>query len=206
MVMETLIATVLPMFNESLIESRAPSHEHTRIHVTVLENIDTTTTIYKDVESFTPPQQWTTQQFVDREHRWLDWLYVDLKKDFWNRGLQMVCEVRAIDLTRDQSNYEGEKWHVQGQRHEYICATAILPYSMHNVTQPRSSFRRRVWTEEVGLASVLRTAVRPRDLRCKDWRSSNPAYRRCRHASRPAGHLPEFLANPAPTIRAGGQK
>lgn len=152
MVLETLIATVIPMFNQSLLESRAPSYQHTRIHVAVLENDSATPTISKDVREFTPPQQRTTTQFIDREHRWLDWLYVDLNKDFWNRGLQMVCEVREIDLNPDQPSYTGQEWHVQGQRNEYICATAILTYSVYNVTQPRISFRRRIWTEEANIA------------------------------------------------------
>lgn len=152
LVLETLIATVMPMFNQSLMESRAPHYQHTRIHVAVLENNSATPAISKDVRNFTPPQQRTTGQFIDREHRWLNWLYVDLKKEFWSRGLQMVCEVREIDLGPDQPSFEGEEWHVQGQRNEYICASAILTYSVHNLTQPRLSFRRRVWTEEAAIA------------------------------------------------------
>lgn len=153
MVLESLIVTVMPMFNQSLMESRAPHYQHTRLHVAVLENNSATPTIYKDVGEFTPPQQRTTGQFIDRQHRWNNWLYVDLKKEFWSRGLQMVCEVREFDLSPDQPIYEGEEWHVQGQRNEYVCASAILTYSVHNVTQPRISFRRRVWMEEAEIAS-----------------------------------------------------
>lgn len=65
----------------------------------------------------------------------------------------MVCFVQEIDLSPSkQPSYKGEDWHVQGQRIEYICASAILTYAAHNVKQPRLSFRQRVWTEEAGLA------------------------------------------------------
>lgn len=139
------------MLDQSLMESRAPHYENIRLHVAVLES-GFTPTISKDVGNFTLPQQRSTKQFIDRHHRWQDWLKVNLKKEFWSRGLQMICEVRDIDLTPDHPNFRGENWHVKGQRNEYICASSILTYGSHNVTRPQLSFRRRVWTEEASLA------------------------------------------------------
>ena len=138
------------MLNQSLMESRAPHYQDVRLHVAVLEG--TGCTISKDVREYKPAQQRTTKQFIGHEGCWQSWLYVDLEKEFWSRGLQMVCEVQEIDLTPDHPNYDGNDWHVKGQRNEYICASAMLIYSVHNVTQPQLSFRRWVWTEEAGIA------------------------------------------------------
>ena len=138
------------MLNKSLMESRAPHYQDIRLHVAVLDG--TGCTISKDVREFKPPQQRTTKQFIDREERWQSWLYVDLEKEFWSRGLQMVCEVQNYDLDPDHPKYDGDNWRVQGQRNEYICASAILIYSIHNIVQPQLSFRRWVWTEEAGIA------------------------------------------------------
>ena len=151
-VLETLIDATIPMFNQSLIETKAPSYENVRLHVAVLESDSITPVISKDVREFTPPQQRTTKQFTDAQDRYHKWLFVDLKKEFWNIGLQMVCEVQEYDLSPDKPYCEGEDWHVQGQRNEYVCATAVLTYSARNIKQAQLSFRRRVWTEEAGLA------------------------------------------------------
>ena len=139
------------MFNQSLIETKAPNYQNVRLHVAVLE-APNTPVISKDVREFAPPQQRTTKQFIDAQSRYHKWLFVDLKKEFWNIGLQMVCEVREFNLTPDKAYYEGGEWHVQGQRNEYVCATAILTYSANNIKQAQLSFRRRVWTEEAALA------------------------------------------------------
>lgn len=148
--LESLIDTAIPMLNRSLMELRAPNYQNVRLHVAILES-GTAPKVTKDVGSFTPAQQRTTKQYINRQYRWHDWLYVDLKREFCGRGLQLVCEVQHFHLL-DQPSCKGEDWHVQGQRNEYICATAILAFSIHNVTQPRLSFRRRVWTEEADLA------------------------------------------------------
>lgn len=152
--LENVIAAAIPMFNQSLRESRAPHYQGTRLHVAVFNSNPTTPEIHKDVGEYTPPQQRATKQFIDREHNWQSWLHVDLRKEFSNRGLQMVCDVREVDLDPKHPSYAGEKWHVQGQRNEYICASAIIAYSVRNVTQPQVSFRRRVWTEEALLGWV----------------------------------------------------
>ena len=147
-VLETLIDATIPIFNEALIEAKAPNYKNIRLHVAVLSSDPYTTVISKDVGNFTPPQRRNPGHFTDDQDRYCKWLFVDLRKEFWNTGLQMVCEVQEFDLSPNSTHYEGEDWHVQGQRNEYVCATATLTYSASNIKQARVSFRRRVWTEE----------------------------------------------------------
>ena len=60
----------------------------------------------------------------------------------------MVLQVQEISLDPQKTNYEGEEWHIQGQRNERICATALYVYGALNTTPAQISFRRRVHVEE----------------------------------------------------------
>ena len=107
--------------------------------------------IVKEPAEFRPPQQRATGQWLDSQGCFRDWLFVDLKKEFWNIGLQMVLSITEIELNPEQSGYEGEEWHVNGRSNERICATAIYAYSIENAAISLS-FRRRINAEEAMLA------------------------------------------------------
>lgn len=53
---------------------------------------------------------------------------VDLRKEFWDNGIQAVIQVSSIELGEDRPAYPGEDWHVQGQlvswRRSFFTASA----------------------------------------------------------------------------------
>ncbi len=147
--LEKFIDAVIPMLNRSLIQLKAPDYENIRLHVAVMGREPL---IQKDVDDFRPPEQRATKTWIDSQGRWRGFIFVDLKKEFWNIGLQMVLNIQEITLTPQKTSYEGEEWQVQGQRNERICATAVYVYSALNTTPAQISFRRRVHVEEALIA------------------------------------------------------
>ena len=147
--LEKFIDAVIPMLNRTLISTKAPDYENVRLHVAVMGREPL---IRKDTDGFRPPEQRATKTWIDSQGRWQDFIFVDLKKEFWNIGLQMVLDVQDISLGPQKTGYEGEEWHVQGQRNERICATAIYVYGAHNTTPAQLSFRKRVHVEEAVIA------------------------------------------------------
>ena len=146
---EKFIDAVIPMLNRTLIQLKAPDYENIRLHVAVMGREPF---IKKDVDDFRPPEQRATKTWIDSQGRWQDFIFVDLKKEFWNVGLQIVLHVQEITLAPQRVSYEGEEWQVQGQRNERICATAIYVYSALNTTPAQISFRKRVHVEEALIA------------------------------------------------------
>ena len=88
---------------------------------------------------------------------------VDLKREFGDRGLQIIVKLSSIHLTPENPSYGGGTWHVEGQlvrvhqisflaaahhlfpiwQNEHICATAIYYYDSANITESRLSFRQQ---------------------------------------------------------------
>ena len=110
--LEEFIDYILPLFDQSLMELKAPGYQNQRFHVLVLGREPAIT---KQPGKFRPPEQRATKQWLDDQGRFHEWLRVDLRKEFWNIGVQMVLHVRRIRLTPKRPLYEGEKYHVQGQ-------------------------------------------------------------------------------------------
>ena len=137
------------MFNQTLIHLKAPGHSNQRFHVAELGREPM---IIKEPGEFRPPQQRSTRDWLDSRGRFQDWIFIDLKKEFWNIGLQMILRVTEISLNRQTPHYEGEDWHIDGRLNERICATAVYVYSVHNTSSASISFRRRINAEEAMLA------------------------------------------------------
>jgi hypothetical protein len=66
---------------------------------------------------------------------------VDLKKDFADRGIQVIFKLANIHLTPEDPKYPGGSWHIEGSLNEHICATALYYYDCENVTDSRLAFR-----------------------------------------------------------------
>ena len=150
-IIETLIDSFIPLFNHTLIDLKAPGWQNQRMHLAVLGRDPL---IQREPDPFRPPEQ-RALDWLDHQGRYQDVILVDLKKEFWNIGVQMVLQLRDINLTPEEPDYEGEPWHVQGQNNERICATAHYIYSTENLSTsapPTLSFRRRINPEEAGLA------------------------------------------------------
>ena len=148
---ENLIDSFLPLFNYTLIDLKASGWQNQRMHLAVLGRDPM---IQREPDPFRPPEQ-RALDWLDRQGRYRDVIFVDLKKEFWNVGVQMVLQLQDINLTPEEPGYEGEPWHVQGQNNERICATAHYVYSTNNLSSsapPTMSFRRRINPEEAGLA------------------------------------------------------
>ena len=112
-ILEKIIDTAMPMFNNTLIELKAPGYQDQRFHVAELGRDPM---IMKEPGSFRPPEQRTpVRKFVNSEGHYREWLFVDLKKEFWNVGLQFVLRVTEVNLNPEKTKYEGEDWHIEGQ-------------------------------------------------------------------------------------------
>ena len=147
-VLEKFIDAAIPMFNQTLIDLKAPGYSNQRFHVAELGREPE---IVIEPAEFRPPEQRATRQWLDSQGGFRDWLFVDLKKEFWNIGLQMILSVKEFELTPEKPCFEGEEWHVNGRSNERICATAVYVYSNRNATFSLS-FRRRINAEEAMLA------------------------------------------------------
>ncbi|KAJ5818859.1 hypothetical protein N7474_004450 [Penicillium riverlandense] len=60
-------------------------------------------------------------------------------------NLQVFVKLVNINLGPENPTYDGEKWHVDGQQNEHICATALYYYDSDNITESRLSFRQGSW-------------------------------------------------------------
>lgn len=147
-VLERFIDATIPMFNRTLIDVKAPGYSNQRFHVAELGRKPM---IIKEPAEFRPPEQRATSQWLDSQGCFRNSLFVDLKKEFWNVGLQMILCVKEIELNSENPDYKGEEWHVNGRSNERICATAIYAYSIRNAAISLS-FRRRISAEEAMLA------------------------------------------------------
>ncbi|KAB8227601.1 uncharacterized protein BDW43DRAFT_316654 [Aspergillus alliaceus] len=66
---------------------------------------------------------------------------LDLRKDYKDKGLQVIVRITSIELTPEKPTYEGGSWHVEDQMNEHICATALYYFSSYNITDSRLAFR-----------------------------------------------------------------
>ena len=148
---ESFVDVLIPFFNRTLIDLKAPGWQRQRI---VLVEMGREPMLLREPEPFRPPEQrmhnmMLNQQgwYLNAEGQFPDAFFVDLKKEFWNIGVQFVLQMQNIDLDARDSTFHGEEWHVQGQTNERICATAYYVYSADNLSEklpPTLSFRARV--------------------------------------------------------------
>ncbi|KAI4094909.1 MAG: hypothetical protein LQ344_001954 [Seirophora lacunosa] len=148
--LEVLIDDLLPLFNRTLVDLKAPGYQNQRIHLVCFGRDPF---IKREPDFFQPPEQRAYSNYRNHEGQYKSSIFVDLKREFWNIGVQMILQIRDINLTPSRPIYDGEDWHVQGQTNERICASAMYIYSTSNISTttgsyPTVSFRRRVFPEE----------------------------------------------------------
>lgn len=119
-IIQNLIDSLIPLFNRTLIDLKAPGYQDQRIH---LADITRNPVVDRDPGHFRPPEQRAYPYMLNHQGSYHDHFFVDLKKEFWNIGLQMVLQMRDINPTTDDPRYEGEEWHVQGQNVSRIPST-----------------------------------------------------------------------------------
>jgi len=107
-----LIDTVIPVFNRTIVDLKAPGYLNQRIR---LVDFARHPFIKRDPDGFRPPEQRAEKSFLDEDGRFQRSMFVDLKKEFWNTGLQMILHLRDIELLPENPGYGGEEWHIQGQ-------------------------------------------------------------------------------------------
>jgi len=122
-VTERLIDAVIPVFNRTIIDLKAPGYLNQRIH---LVDFARHPFIKRDPDTFRPPEQRADESFLDENGQFQRSMFVDLKKEFWNTGLQMVLHLRDIELSPEGPEYEGEEWHVQGQTVSLSSTLSLL--------------------------------------------------------------------------------
>ena len=111
-ILEAVIEQVIPLFDRSLIDLKAPGWQNQRFHVAELGR---NPEIVKEPGDFRPPVQRSTRQNLDSQGHYRDDIFVDLKREFWNIGLQLVLKITKINLELGKPEYEGEDWHIEGQ-------------------------------------------------------------------------------------------
>ena len=111
-VTEKLIDILIPLFNRTLIDLKAPGYRNQRIH---LAELGRDLFINREPYPFRPPEQRSYDKYLDAQKRYQDFIFVDLKKEFWNAGVQMVMQLQDVNLSPDNPEYDGQEWHVHGQ-------------------------------------------------------------------------------------------
>lgn len=120
---ESLIDKLLPVFDRTLIDLKAPGYQNQRIH---LVRFGRTPFIDREPENYRPPEQRAYGDWLNQKGQYKSSIFVDLKREFWNIGLQMVVHVREINLSPSNSSYQSEEWHVQGQNVRSLSLTNSL--------------------------------------------------------------------------------
>ena len=109
---EGLIDIFIPTFNRVIIDLKDPGYFNQRIH---LVEFGRDPFIKREPDNFRPPEQRAWGNFLDNDGHFHISMFVDLKKEFWNTGLQMVLHLQDIELSPDNPMFGGEEFHVQGQ-------------------------------------------------------------------------------------------
>ncbi|KAL9062283.1 MAG: hypothetical protein Q9161_009825 [Pseudevernia consocians] len=120
-ILEKLIDVLLPLFNRTLADLKAPGYQNQRFH---LAESGRDPVIQREPGSFCTPEQRAIVDWLDNQGRYQDLITVDLKKEFWNIGIQMVLHLQDINLTPELPQYDGEEWHIQGQMNERVLEAA----------------------------------------------------------------------------------
>jgi hypothetical protein len=67
---------------------------------------------------------------------------ISLQDDFREQGLQIIVRVSTIDLTPENTSYQGDDdFHVDGLLNEHIVGVARYYYDVENFTDARISFQ-----------------------------------------------------------------
>ncbi|KAK2007608.1 hypothetical protein LZ32DRAFT_632174 [Colletotrichum eremochloae] len=76
---------------------------------------------------------------------------VNLERGFLDDAdrIQVIVKLANIQLTPEKPTYDGGSWHIEGQRNERICATALYYYDNENVTESRLAFRTNANKEDL---------------------------------------------------------
>jgi cytochrome P450 len=69
----------------------------------------------REPRSYQPLVSRICSKYLDKDWRLERSVDVDLKREFWDAGIQIIIQVFSIDLTPEEPNYPGKEWHVQGQ-------------------------------------------------------------------------------------------
>ncbi|TFK71823.1 hypothetical protein BDN72DRAFT_837201 [Pluteus cervinus] len=100
---------------------------------------DTRELIRPEPTTFSPPSRASWDVLLPGELK--PEKVVDLKREFGDRGLQVIVKLANIHLTPEKPSYPGGTWHVEGQLNEHICASAIYYYDNDNISSSSLTFR-----------------------------------------------------------------
>ncbi|KIL58130.1 hypothetical protein M378DRAFT_341318, partial [Amanita muscaria Koide BX008] len=159
-IIEKIIGCTIPLWNATLTPQKLPEVQ-TRISLLninlpnqpeqgpdeadpeywqrVEDWLDTAETEQPEVGSFKPVEYPTRLLQHDGTLKYE--CRVDLKRDYGDRGLQIIVKLANIQLTPEKPEYEGGTWHIEGQLNEHICATAIYYYDSENIKGSSLAFR-----------------------------------------------------------------
>ncbi|KZF21064.1 hypothetical protein L228DRAFT_248827 [Xylona heveae TC161] len=156
-IIEKIIVCAIPLWNKTLDHQRRPlfsGREKRRIEYNIVD--------YEEIPEHLKPQQLPGEDEDDYDDRIDGWdrpymkviqpepgefrpppeyNMVDLRKQYAENGLQVIVKLANIELTPEKPEYTGGSWHVEGQKNEHICATALYYYDSENITESRLSFR-----------------------------------------------------------------
>ena len=61
------------------------------------------------------PELRADDKYLNENSEFSSSIFVDLRKEFWDVGIQLIIKLSSIELNSERPEYPGEEWHVQGQ-------------------------------------------------------------------------------------------
>lgn len=150
-VIERIIELAIPLWNQTLTPLKSRNYNSPRINYDVCEYDPDPESFPEELHPQRLLNE-TDDDYFDRKDEWAhklrrvvrpepgkfvfprwnsnedgtqlhDEMRVDLKKDFSDRGLQIIVKLTNIHLTPEKPNYTGGTWHVEGQ---LVCVRLLL--------------------------------------------------------------------------------
>ncbi len=108
-----LVSCLLPMLNSTLMALKTPKLFSRRIDPE--ERMSGRN--FPDLEPgpYRSLEQRARSDYLNADGKLHKSKHVDLRKEFWDVGIQAIIQVSSIDLDTERPECSGEEWHVQGQ-------------------------------------------------------------------------------------------
>ena len=131
-VIEEIIGHAIPLWNVTLSALKFPDPSLPRIVYTDVVYVPDPES-WPETEGLQPDEDEDENEFWDRRQRWIRDTrrivqpepkgfeapvplgHVDLRRDYSKPGLQVIVKLANIVLTPEKAEYEGGKWHFEGQ-------------------------------------------------------------------------------------------
>ena len=161
-VIERIIKSTIPLWNQTLTPLKSQDHNTSRIDYSSCEYDPDPESLPEEEKPQRLPNE-TEDEFYERTDQWardtrrvvrpepgifappkslgeqgLTGDKVDLQKEYADRGLQIIVKLANIHLTPEKPKYDGGTWHVEGQLvrvHPNLRSTAVYLSRINFITE-----------------------------------------------------------------------